>query len=254
MLSTVVDDRPDANTPGQGDNHVDGAHRASAPPPPADPPTPDGGQGDGAGGGWFSRHQQAAWIAAGATVLAALITAVVPVLGSSGDDNADGAQTIVPTSSTPTSAPESIPASGSPSKQTGTPEPDHSSSSAGSELWRGSLLLDTVAKDLDAGQPVAVGYADEGDVYMTPENQINGGNGTVISLWSGGTTSLPGYEECSKTITAEGANEQQLTKNVVLCIRTSAGNIARLKLTELGSNGIGSDYRNKFDAVIWDAS
>ncbi|TLS40615.1 hypothetical protein FE633_40455 [Streptomyces montanus] len=247
----MADDRPDANTPGQGGNHGDGAQLAASPPP--DPPTPDGGQGGDAGGGWFSRHQQAAWIGAGATVLAALITVAVPILGSSGDDKADGASTIVPTSSAPTSAPESIPSSASPSKQTETPDPDHGSSPRGSEIWRGSLVLDTEPKDLDAGQPVAVGYADEGDLYMTPENQINGGKDTVISLWSGSTTSPPGYEECSKTVTAEGTNEQQLTKDVVLCIRTGAGNIVRLKLTELGSNGLGSDYRNKFDAVIWDA-
>ncbi|MGV9280496.1 hypothetical protein [Streptomyces sp. NPDC003730] len=229
---------------------------ASPPPPPADPPTPDGAQGDGPGGGWFSRHQQAAWITAGATVLAALVTAVVPVLGSSGDDKADGAPTVVPASSPVTSAPESSPASGSPSpsKETETSGPGDSPSPAGSELWRGSLLLDHEPKDLDAGQPVAVGYADEGDVYTLPGNEIEGWHGTVISLWSGRATSLPGYEECSNTVTAAGTKKQQLTKNTVLCIRTSAGNVARLELTALGSDSIASDNRNMFDVVIWDAS
>ncbi|WP_143660415.1 hypothetical protein [Streptomyces sp. JHA26] len=186
-------------------------------------------------------------------MLAALITVVVPGLVSSGDDKADGASTPVPTSSAPTSAPGSPPPSASPSEQTEAPDPDRGSSPGGSEIWRGSLLLDTVSKDLDAGQPVAVGYADEGDLYMTPENRINGGKDTVISLWSGRTTGLPGFEECSATVTAEGAKEQQLAKGVVLCVRTGAGNIARLELTELGSNGLGSDYRNTFDAVIGDA-
>lgn len=250
----VADDRPDANTTDQGGNREDGAQPpVSPPPPPADPPTPDGEQGGEAGGGWFSRHQQAAWIAAGATVLAALITAVVPVLGSSGEDKTEGTPTIGPTSSAATSAPESLPTSASPSKQTETPGPDHSSSPGGSELWQGSMLLDTEPKDLDAGQPVAVRYSDKGDVYILPGNEIEGWNGTVISLWSGSTTSLPGYDECSNTVNAEGTKKQQLTKNTVLCIRTSAGNIARLKLTELASDGIGSDLRNMFDAIIWAA-
>ncbi|MDO0917270.1 hypothetical protein QQM39_42635 [Streptomyces sp. DT2A-34] len=253
-LSVMADDRPDTNTPGQSGNDEDGTQPPlSPPPPPTDPPTPDGGQGGDTGGGWFSRHQQASWITGGATVLAALIAAMAQLLGSSGGDKTDSAPKPVPTSSASTVAPESVPASASPSKQTETPGPDHSSSPAGSELWRGPLLLDTEPMDLDAGQPVAVGYAKEGDVYILPGNEIEGWHGTVVSVWSGGTTSLPGYEECSNTVDAEGTDKQQLTKNTVLCIRTSAGNLARLKLTELGSDGIGSDHRNKFDAVIWDA-
>lgn len=116
------------------------------------------------------------------------------------------------------------------------------------------MLLDHEPKDLDDGQPVAVGYADEGDVYILPGNEIEGWHGTVISVWAGHTTTLPGPQECSNTVDAEGTEKQQLTKNTVLCIRTSAGNIARLKLTELGSEGIGGEDRNMFDAVIWDAS
>lgn len=185
-----------------------------------------------------------------------MISAVGAVLSSSGDGKADGAPTVEPTSSTSASAHESVSASVPPSKQTETPEPDHSSAPTGGELWRGSLLLDHEPKDLDAGQPVAVGYADEGDVYTLPGNEIEGWNGTVISMWAGHTTTLPGLEECSNTVDAEGTKEQQqLTKNTVLCIRTSAGNIARLKLTELGSDGIGGEEnRSRFDAVIWDAS
>ncbi|NEA16903.1 hypothetical protein [Streptomyces halstedii] len=178
---------------------------------------------------------------------------MVPVLGSPGDDKADGTPTVVP-SSPSVSAPESSPASSASSKQTDTHEPDDSPSPAGSELWRGSLLLDHEPKDLDTGQPVAVGFADEGDVYTLPGNEIEGWNGTVISLWSGRTTRLPSYEECTNMVDAEGTRKQQLTKNGVLCVRTSAGNIARLKLTALGSDGIGSDNRNMFDAVVWDAS
>ncbi|MFH8345097.1 hypothetical protein [Streptomyces sp. NPDC018045] len=255
MLSTVADDRSDANRPGQGDNHAGGAQPSASPPPAsAHQPTPDDRQAGSAGGGWFSTHQQAAWITAGATVLAALIAAVVPLLASSRGDNADGAPITVPTSSASAATPESVPASASPSEQTKRPRPDHGASPAGSELWRGSLLLDTEPKDLDAGQPVAVGYGNEGDVYMLPENGIEGWNGTVISRWSGPTTSLPGYGECLHTVNAAGAAKQQLTKNTVLCVRTSAGNIARLKLTALGADGIGSDPRTMFDAVIWHAS
>ncbi|MEU7557291.1 hypothetical protein [Streptomyces eurythermus] len=41
-------------------------------------------------------------------------------------------------------------------------------------------------------------------------------------------------------VDAEGAAKQRLTKGTMLCVRTSAGNIARL--------------RTMFDAVIWKAS
>ncbi|MEU3522862.1 hypothetical protein AB0E62_03180 [Streptomyces sp. NPDC038707] len=129
---------------------------------------------------------------------------------------------------------------------------DHRSpSAAGSERWRGSLLLGDEPKDLDAEHPVGAGYSPEGDVYLLPGDEIEGWNGTVISLWSGHRTGLPSYEECADTVDAEGTAKQRLTENTVLCVRTSAGNIARLRLTELGSGGSGSENRTMFDIVIW---
>ncbi|MCK1794726.1 hypothetical protein MTQ01_01525 [Streptomyces sp. XM4193] len=226
---TDDDDRSRANRPGQGDS----------------PP-------DGRDDGWFSRHQRAAWIAAGATLAAALITVLVPILASSDEDGGAAAPSDGPTSSAPESdsAPEpeqSADSSRSPDSSTG------SSSANGTELWKGSLLLDHSPKDLDAGQPVAVGYADTGDLYMTFANQIIGGHGSVVSLWAGPADTLPDFQQCADTVTAAGAGEQELVKDVVLCVQTSEGNIARLKLIERGSSGAGRDHRN-FDAVIWQGS
>ncbi|NJQ00369.1 hypothetical protein [Streptomyces zingiberis] len=191
-----------------------------------------------------------AWIAAGATIVAALITVLVPLLGSSGgEETTGGAPAAVPSAPPSSPAPGSVPApaSPSPSEETGTPGPDPGSSPAGSELWRGSLLLGTEPKDLDAGQPAAVGYSDEGDVYLLPGGEIEGWNGTVVSLWSGGTDRAPGYEECANTVQAEGARKQRLARNTVLCVRTGAGNIARLELTELDPGG----RSGTFGVIIW---
>ncbi|MFI9422030.1 hypothetical protein ACIG54_00530 [Streptomyces achromogenes] len=76
----------------------------------------------------------------------------------------------------------------------------------------------------------------------------------MISLWSGRRTGLPSYEKCSSTVDAEGTTKQRLTKKAVLCVRISAGFIARLKLTEFDSDGILGDDRATFDAVLWRAS
>lgn len=195
---------------------------------------------------WFSRHQQAAWIAAGATVLAALITTVVPLLGSD-DDTDDAPEPVAAPTSQPSATPDatSAPASADPAQ----PAPDPSP--AGTERWQGRLLLDTEPKDLDAAQPVGVGRSDDGDVYLISRDEIEGWNGTTISVWSGDTTSPPGYEECAGTVHAEGTEQQELTDDAVLCVHTSAGNIARLTLTEVERGT--TDYYATFDAVVWEA-
>ncbi|WP_436956564.1 hypothetical protein [Streptomyces sp. SudanB182_2057] len=53
---------------------------------------------------------------------------------------------------------------------------------------------------------------------------------------------------------AEGTAKQWLTRDTVLCVRTSVGDIARLELSALGTDGVGSDDRTMFDAVVWEAS
>ncbi|TCC08091.1 hypothetical protein [Kribbella soli] len=213
-MSTVADDEPDANT------------------------------SDTRGEGWFGRHQKGAWIAAGATVVAALIAALVPVLASSGDDNNAVVSTPSPAASMSGSAPTTTPV---PSQ---TPSP--STTAAGSQLWQGALLLDTTAKDLDAVPPEPVGYADEGDVYMLLNNEMSGWNGTLIAQWTG-PGDLPGLQDCSNVVGTLGSTDKvKLTKKTVLCVRTSDRNIARLKVSALGAGGA-LESRATFDAVIWKA-
>jgi hypothetical protein len=208
---------------------------------------PDANSSDARDGGWFDRHQKGAWIAAGATIVAALIAALVPVLASSGDDkNTAGGPAVVPTPSAPAPAPTTTP----PSTQTGSPGQQNSSAPAGTELWKGSLLVDAEPKDLDA-VPDPVGSADKSDVYMVLNFEFEGWNGARIAQWSGGASSLPGYQECSDAIGALGSRKVQLSKKSVLCVQTSDGNVVRLKVTALGPTSI--DTRATFDAVIWNA-
>ncbi|MEU4887005.1 MULTISPECIES: hypothetical protein [Streptomyces] len=229
--------------------------------PPEDPPGPGGGAGGDADGGWFGRHQRAAWIgvaAAVVTAVATIVAALIPVVASSdapSDSGPTGAAAPAP-STTPVSAPATEPAESAPasapasaSEQAGTTGPGPGTPPAGSEHWRGRLLIDSEPKDLDAEQPVAVGYADEGDIFTIGADELGGWNGTVISLWSGKTASLPGFEECASTVGAAGTDTARLAGNAVLCVRTSDGNIARLQLTELEV----VDRRATFDTVIWAA-
>lgn len=197
--------------------------------------------------GWFSRHHQAAWIAAGATVVAALVGALVPLLASSDDDDepAGGTEPVAAPPSTPASTPDltSAPPSADPTA------PDPTSPAAGSERWQGRLLLDSGPKDLDTAPPEGVGYSDDGDIFVLGTMHVGGWNDTLISLWAGDPADPPGYEECASTIDAEGTDGQDVDEDSVLCVRTSDGNLARLTFLE---SQAGSDHTITFDAVVWE--
>ncbi|GGP41142.1 hypothetical protein GCM10010247_11900 [Streptomyces calvus] len=51
-------------------------------------------------------------------------------------------------------------------------------------------------------------------------------------------------------VRAGGSDKQRLTEDAVLCVRTSAGDIARLALAAPGSDGIGGGDRTTFDVAI----
>ncbi|MGW7683116.1 hypothetical protein ACWGID_20445 [Kribbella sp. NPDC054772] len=203
-------------------------------------------------GGWFDRHQKGAWIAAGATVFAALIATLVPVFASSGDDKdavsgpvaAPSSAVSGPTQQTTPSTPQS-PSESSSQTPTATP--------AGSQLWHGTLSLDHEAKDLDAVPPQRAAYSDEGDIYMLYENEMSGWNNVLIAPWPDPAGTLPGPQECSDLATTQGSRDDfKLTKKTVLCVITSDQNIARLKVSALGAGGA-LDSRATFDVVIWKA-
>ncbi|MFD7159229.1 hypothetical protein ACFV9C_31850 [Kribbella sp. NPDC059898] len=226
------------------------------------------------GKNWFGRHQQAAWITAGASIVVALITALVPVLGSSGDDKIAGptvtsppgpaqvtvpvtvpvtvrttVQTTVQTSARPTAQPTPPTAS----QPVETPLP---ASTAGTVLWQGSLLLDTYAKDLDVAPPGPASDAgSDGDMYMLLDQQLSAMNRTLLTRWARASPSLPGYKDCAATIQAGDIHDQQpLSKSAVLCVQTSAGNVARLRVRALPVNQYGMGYRATFDVVVWSGS
>ncbi|MGW0947204.1 hypothetical protein ACWD4O_32295 [Streptomyces sp. NPDC002623] len=202
-------------------------------------------------GGWFAGGNQAAWIGAVGVLLAALIGVGVPLLLSSGDD--DGGGTAAPTTPTTTTAaeapgPGSTPPPASPSPPSATPTP--SPTAAGSERWHGTLTFDSQSKELDEGQPVTRNYQ-AGDLEISgwrDHYSIHGLGTTVLSLWPA-DAALPSYTDCANTVDAEGVEDRPLTKGMVVCVRTSEGNVARLRLVSLPGEG----SRGTFDAVVWAA-
>lgn len=205
----------------------------------------------------------------------ALITTLVPFLGSSGDDKVAGpiVGTVAP-GSTPITVPITVPvtvpvtvrttvqttvqttvrptAPPPVSRSSETPLP---SVTAGTVLWQGSLPLDTYAKDLDAVPPAPVAdYGSDGDVYMLLGQQLSAMNRTLLSRWTK-RPSLPGYQGCADAIREGNIQDQQpLSKSTVLCLQTSEGSIARLRVTALPENQYGTGYRAVFDVVVWSGS
>ncbi|MET9271682.1 hypothetical protein [Kribbella sp. NPDC003557] len=200
---------------------------------------------------WFDRHQRSAWIAAGASIATALIATLVPVFANSGDDkDTAGGPAAVSTPSASTSPTASAPTT------TPTPgeseSPSSSGSPAGSQRWKGVLLVDAEPKDLDA-LPDPDGSDDKGDVFMVLNYEFGGQNSTRIAQWAGASGALPGYQECSDAVDALGSRDNvKLSKKTVLCVRTSAGNVVRLKVSKLGETSI--DTHTTFDGVIWNGS
>ncbi|MGW2045219.1 hypothetical protein ACWCPF_08545 [Streptomyces sp. NPDC001858] len=214
----------------------------------ADASTRDGGTRDASrrDGGWFARGNQAAWIGAVGVLLAALVGVGVPVLLSSGDDDSDGAA--APTAPT---TPSTAPPASTPLPSSSPPPPTPSPTSAGSERWRGTLVFDSQSKELDGEQPVTRKYQ-AGDLEISgwrDHYSIRGLGATVISLWPADAAALPGYQDCADTVDAEGVDDHPLAKGMVVCVRTSEGNVARLSLVSLPGEG----SRATFDAVVWTA-
>jgi hypothetical protein len=86
---------------------------------------------------------------------------------------------------------------------------------------------------------------------MELNHELLSSNGTLVAQWSGATSTLPGYAECSAAVDTFGSREPaKLSKRTVLCIRTSEQNIARLKVTSVAT---GLEVKTTFDVVIWNA-
>ncbi|MEV1068331.1 hypothetical protein [Streptomyces sp. NPDC050263] len=202
-------------------------------------------------GGWFARGNQAAWIGAVGVLLAALVGVGVPLLLSSGDDDGGGAAAPTTPTTPSAEAPGSTPPPASPSSSapppTATPTP--APSSAGSERWHGTLVFDSQSKELDGEQPVTRKYqAGDLEIRGWRDYSIRGLGSTVLSLWPA-DAALPGYQDCANTVDAEGVDGHPLTEGMVVCVRTSEGNVARLRLVSLPAEG----SKATFDAVIWAA-
>ncbi|MFI5795142.1 hypothetical protein [Streptomyces sp. NPDC051677] len=206
--------------------------------------------------GWFGRGNQAAWIGAAGVLLAALVGVAVPLLRSSGDDTGaagGGAAPTAPATAPVVQAPATKPPSPSPSPSPSPAEtsPPAEPSAAGSERWHGTVAFGDPSKELDEGQPTT-SYYQAGDLEVggwRDHYDLTALGDAVLSLWSGDGAALPGYQDCASTVDAEGVASYPLAKGMVVCVRTSEGNVARLTLTSLPAKG----SRATFDAVIWNA-
>ncbi|SFB42813.1 hypothetical protein SAMN05216266_11124 [Amycolatopsis marina] len=179
------------------------------------------------------------WIAAGATVVAALITATATLLASSGTKDTPAA--VAPTEEDrPTGVPRHVPTS---TGSTGETRP-----AAPTVRWQGVVVFDGSGKDFDAEQPSdVVGGNDFVTNGVAGSVQIGTLPGTTVSTWKAGE--LPIHRDCADTVEAAGTTSEQLELGTVLCAKTDEGRIARLVVREIPEDELAPVVR--FDAVIW---
>lgn len=218
--------------------------------PESEPPAPAGRDG------WL-RGQRTAWIAAGATVAAAIITAGGALIGVALSDNDDsGGDGDRGSASSPSAG--KTPHASHPGRTADDKTARTASASAkppGTKQWAGKLVLDkgnaNGYKDLDASQPTPSRDEDTYDFYITgyfrDDLSLSSTKGTV-SLWDQG--GVPGYRDCAGSVEAAGTDTQKLKPDSVLCVKTSEGRVGRLSVTALPESGI-SDGKTTFDAIIW---
>lgn len=247
-MSAEAQDRASTHQAGN-DQHINTYHYNYAPPPPTPPTNGSAGAEEGAGGGgsgWFSGHK-AAWISAAAAVLVAVIGVLGSYLGE-GDDSTDKAGS-GSSASSGASASQSAGAANPTPTPTPTPSTQSPAATPAGEQWQGVLALDDQPggnKDLDPVQPVSTGDPlDDKTDFFGYFGEIRARNGSKASIWTG--TGLPDYAGCASTVDAAGAEAQPVEVGTVLCIRTSEGRVGRLKATVVGDGNTSV----QFDGVVW---
>jgi hypothetical protein len=106
-------------------------------------------------------------------------------------------------------------------------------------------------KDLSVDPPVTTTDSSKGDVDVANiDNQqdvtleSSSGNGATIGMWTG--RGAPGYAQCLRTAEAAGVATIDIAPGQTVCVRTSNGTVASLKL--MSADGF---YSATFTATLW---
>ncbi|WP_412074991.1 hypothetical protein ACLF6K_02510 [Streptomyces xanthophaeus] len=222
--------------------------------PPAAAPAPAPGGG--------SSHR-GAWIGAGATLAAAVITvfgAYLLVPGKTGADNKPPVAQVPPAS--PSSSPSAAaPAAADSPSGPGTPSAASPSASApaakaaGTVRWEGSLVITyTEDKDLDSTPPVRSEINADNDfsVFEFGDRRLRPERGAKAMLWAD-SKKVPSYADCAAVVDTQATGKDMpLKTGMTVCAKTDEGRVARLTAKE--TSGQASDTQGTFDVVVWDKS
>ncbi|MBW5484430.1 hypothetical protein [Streptomyces bambusae] len=244
------------------------------PTPPAGPPAADGyAPGYGTPGGPPNAYpagpaapaapasHRTAWIGAGATLAAAVITVFGAYLLSP-NGNGGGAknppQAATPAApQAPSSAPAAAPAapgsSASPAASAAaTPSQESAAGAAGTVRWEGALVIAYAEdKDLDSTPPVRSEINSENDfaVFQFTGRMLRPERGAKALVWAE-AGKVPSYADCAGVVDTQGtAKDFAMKTGMVVCGRTNAGRVVRLTVKQLA--GDASKTQGTFDVVVW---
>ncbi|MEU9414456.1 hypothetical protein [Streptomyces sp. NPDC048272] len=235
----------DWQTPPAGAPH--GGHVPGYPAPPA-------------GGG--SPHR-GAWIGAGATMLAAVVTLV-------------GAYLLAPDNSSKAAPAPAPPAADAVPGAAGTATPAPGGTDAGGPSASSGAQAPAAAPSAPAGKaagtvrwegPLAIAFADDKDLDPTPpaNSQTNADNdfgvfdfagprlrperGAKALLWET-EGSVPSYADCASAVATQATSEDIAAKaGMVVCALTNDGRVARLRIKQM--NGDVGHPKGTFDVTVW---
>ncbi|WP_411102925.1 hypothetical protein [Streptomyces sp. cmx-4-9] len=233
---------------------------SQAPPPEGWHAGPASGAApSGAGGG--SSHRTA-WIGAGATMVAAVITVFGAYLLTPGKSAAPSTPPAAqppaaPSPSDVVAAPASAPAPAAPEASGGTPAagalgPSPAPKTAGTVRWEGSLVIAYAEdKDLDAQPPTESEVNSDNDfsVFEFAGRKLRPERGAKALVWTD-TGTTPSYADCAAAVETRGTGKEiSLKTGITVCAKTNEGKVARLTAKETA--GQASDTRGTFDVVVW---
>ncbi|MEU9104889.1 hypothetical protein AB0D54_11040 [Streptomyces xanthophaeus] len=234
-------------------------NNVSVPPPPTTAPLAAPASTGG------SSHR-AAWIGAGATLVAAVITvagAYLLVPGKSGVPGPPAAQApaaVPPASASQAAAAPSQGAAGSAdTSPSATPSAPAAASLAakapGTVQWEGTLVLAYAEdRDLDSVPPTRSETNADNDfkVFDFAGPKLRPERGAKALVWKE-TGKVPSYADCAAVVDTEATGkEMSLKSGLTLCAKTNDGRIARLTAKEV--SGSASDTRGTFSTVVWEQS
>ncbi|MFD3696953.1 hypothetical protein ACFWUZ_12505 [Streptomyces sp. NPDC058646] len=218
------------------------------------------------GGGRGGSSHRGAWIGAGASLVAAVVTVLGAYLlgpGGSGGAAKPPAAQEPPVSTAPAqasaapataAAPSAPPGAASGAAAGASPSaPAPSAKAAGTVRWEGVLVIAYAEdKNLDVSPPVRAEVNADNDfsVYPFGDRMLRPERGAKAMVWAD-TGKVPAYADCAAVVDTQATGkEMTMRTGMTVCSRTDEGRVARLTLKE--QSGQGADTRGTFDVVVWD--